>query len=203
MSLPSRVVTGQSHILKFVRKAMPFLDIECGPWLAGGAARLISEDTDHIGSSDIDLFFPNQRLYDWTLSYMRDLSKRQSSIVFQNITELSKTHKIEFLFEGRPYTVQFVGKTFFDSVESLICDFDLTACMFATDGVELVWDEAAPKDNADRRMVVRRPNKKQTPARLAKYILHGFTPEPGVLTELLGVNLPNFKLNANLQADEY
>ena len=194
-------IEGETPLLRLVRKVMPFLDMEEGPWLAGGAARLLYQqyEDDDLGPSDLDIFFPSQTIYDWTLKFMQNFPPD----FLVSVNDIGYGHSVKFVQGETIYQVQLIRKYFHETVESLMSNFDFTITMFASDGYQIMWDERAKRDLETNSLVNVRKAKKPTPLRLAKYCLHNFNVAPGVMSELLGANLPDFEFEDGLVFDEY
>ncbi len=198
---------GDNPILEAIRAVTPYLDIENGPWVAGGVARLLSEGVTDIGNSDIDLFFPNDAMFNWATSDVLNHKHVRQNPLY-NVLDSTKhplTTKVKLQHHGSEFIFQFIKKRFYVDIDDLYSDFDFTTTMFATDGFEIVADDRAPVDSKARILNLNPENRPVKPkaARLAKYCAYGFTPGPGVLKHMLGVDLPIFAPTEALTVDEY
>ena len=208
ISLPTK-----NKALELVRETLPFLDIERGPWVAGGAARKIAQNCQ-LGWSDIDVFFPSKESFDWVKKYFEDkkiMSMLDVPVAGHEATPRGHIVKLadratSIDSEFHVLNLQFSGKRFFFSTEELFDDFDFTVCMFATDGERMVCADTSIEDVKAKRLIISNPNKKPKrpkAARLAKYCEQGFTPGPGVIKAMLGVDCPVFYADEYLNSDEY
>ena len=190
---------------------MPFLNMDHGPWVAGGCARLLAENVGKLGFSDIDVFFPNEELMKWAKQYLQ--SRKMATFdgfVLTGDNETPASHQFIFYAkddvgtgtEGQKYVIQLVKKKYYESNADLLADFDFTICMFVTDGHDLIGDDRALMDVKNRRLVLINNPPKPKAARLAKYCAHGFIPTEGVLTAMFGVDTDRF-CTQDLKQDEY
>jgi len=203
MNLITEPVSSSSHVLRAIQTIFPDMSLANGPWIAGGACRRIVEN-DEIGTSDIDLFFRDAISFEMTERYLYEGMGTGRSWKVRNHSKFPKSYKIEVEFETKKYEFQLLGIRFYDSVEHLMSDFDFTACMLATDGKELIRHADALDDLKSRTLRFNVSPTVAKPARLAKYLDHGFTPVPGVLTTMLGVDLKSFDFtNEVLEQDDY
>lgn len=74
----------------------------------------------------------------------------------------------------------------FANPKALISRFDLTACMAAVSGADVVWHDSFLEDAATRTLRIGGPitNATHTLKRVARYIAKGYRVEPGVLTAI-------------------
>lgn len=188
-----------SHPLLDVIRRFDFLDIEAGPWIAGGAARRILMREPHHCGSDVDVFFPSQG---WSHKKLqtalgRLITRPDDRDAYSLVENLCR--KPEMLYVGpvpadievQEYVlnyikVQFVfGRTYADAA-AMLDDFDFTVCMAATDGRRWVADERFFRDTVSRELVMHNTDtRRYSLTRLARYCANGFTPTPGVLTNTL------------------
>ena len=194
---------GLDHpIVKFLHTKAPFLQLDCGPWVAGGAARLLAEHDSNIGASDIDFFFPSEAMWEWACSFVTRDRPGGYRLTDTKSHQLSRTMQFTHGSAGI-IVAQFIRKNFFNTVEELFAEMDFTVCMFATDGKSVIANHQSRADAEVRLLRVNNKPSKPQPARLAKYCAKGFVPGPGVLKEMLAVDLPSFTPNSRLQCDDY
>lgn len=176
IKLTTRMMIAGAHPLAAELALMPPLDFEKGPWVAGGAARKLFRG-DNLGRSDIDIFFPNQASYE---SFKATFLENAKGTLFD------KEWVSSFICASGS-VVQFVHGKFFDSLEDVMNSFDISVSMFATDGKTVMHTPEAAEDDRNEiiRIVNEQPYKSPRLRRLAKYCGNGFTPLPGVITEML------------------
>lgn len=195
----------QCKLSEVIREVLPFLNMQTGPWVAGGAVRRIHEG-DGLRFSDVDVFFPTDEMHSWAVKLFDDRLKHKRGWSAVHIVErkdgpMSVTFQV--LYDGQKYPIQFINKQFFKSIEDLLYGFDFTLAMWGTDGRKMVFDERAPRDLAAKTLVLHQFPKRPKPNRLAKYVAQGFVPAPGVLTAMLGANVTGdwFKPQQGLRYD--
>ncbi len=174
-----------------IREALPFLNMETGPWVAGGAVRRIHEG-DGLKFSDIDVFFPSDEMHAWAVSFFNDRlfhKKGWSPVHIVERTNAPMSVTFHVIYDGQKYPIQLVSKKYFSSMEHLLHDFDFTITMWGTDGEKMVYDERAPRDLERRSLVLHQFPKRPKPNRLAKYVAQGFVPAPGVLAHMMGAHI--------------
>lgn len=207
ISLP--IPTEENPIIRLIQAALPALNMDTGPWVAGGSARLLAENISELGFSDIDVFFPNEEIMKWTRKYLSDrIATAFDGFFLADQKETPASYQFTFhtiddmTATGQKYVVQLVKKKYYETKEVLFEDFDFTICMFATDGCELISDDRAMSDVKNRKLVLINNPPKPKAARLAKYCSHGFVPTVGVITAMFGVDTERF-CTQDLKQDEY
>lgn len=192
-------------IVGHIKTVLPFLDLDNGPWVAGGIGRRLIEGENEVGNSDIDMFSPNLAIHDWACQMIRNHKQNYKHPLFTMVSETKhpKSNKFELKIGDETIMFQLVKGSFYETAEQMFDSFDITACMIATDGESLIADEKATKALSDRVLVLHQQPTRPLAARLAKYCAYGFTPGPGVLKAMIGVDLPNFKPSESLTHDEY
>jgi hypothetical protein len=203
------LLADDNPIVRRISTVLPFLNLEYGPWVAGGICRRLADGETVIGNSDIDIFSPSEKVHEWVCSSIREHVRTFERPQWRVVNEFKhpKSNKFELGFmEGEVeeiVTFQFVKGRYYASADELLDDFDLTATMFATDGGSLLADDRAPAALAAKTLTLHRTPTRPTAARLAKYCAYGFTPGPGVLRDMFGVDLENFNPKETLTVDEY
>jgi hypothetical protein len=191
-------------ILNLIRRLCPFLDMEYGPWVAGGSVRrMVNGETD-IRYSDIDIFFPSPESLAYGESFMASLKSSGHMGKFTNMVETNAGKSYYYdMGNGKTLTIQLLKKFFYPTVEELFASFDFTICMFATDGDTIVGDPEAKTDLDAKRLILRNKPPKPKAARFAKFCNEGFIPTPGVIRAMFGVDTNKFFPDSSLTCDEY
>lgn len=145
------------------------LDIENGPWLAGGAVRK-SYLGQSIENSDLDIWFASSEQFE----------KAKKQVIALGASEAYSTdNAISYKFyEGfKSYTIQLIRRRFFKSASEIINGFDFTVCQLATDGARLIVGEHTIRDIKTRTL---RLAQYQLPEhivpRIIKYMVYGYRP---------------------------
>lgn len=192
--LPATFVRGEfprttnNPILNFIRR-MTFLDIEKGPWVAGGAVLRVF--TQRWGG-DIDVFFQPDVAIDKhpgfdLLCAFPDFRRHKVDNRKQ-----APVHVLTFgeNTNNAPRSeVQLVDHRRFQTVEDLLMDFDFTCVMAATDGWRWIAHSRFHEDVEARRLVINNTQRRiKQVARIGKYSLRGLTPEPGILRSIFALD---------------
>lgn len=195
----------ENPIVELIQTVLPFLNLEHGPWVAGGICRRLADGETEIGNSDIDIFSPNEKMHNWACDLIRSHKSNYTNPLFAVLDEqkFKNSNKFELKVGEKTITFQFVKKEFYETAGQMFDVFDFPACMFATDGETLIADERAPDALASRTLTLHHQPNRPLAARLAKYCAYGFTPGPGVMRAMLGTDLENFNPTEGLTVDEY
>ena len=166
--------------------------LQAGPWIAGGAA-LSWYQNKPVGSGDIDVFCNNHKqfndLYDMFTS--KDLNctvvfRSENAITFNlTLSTNQTTTRDDFDFYKKvvmtretvvtkEWRVQLI-KRYFDNVDALLNDFDITVCQVATNGEDFYLKDKVAKDINNKVLSIRKVHK-TTIKRLIKYWSYGFEP---------------------------
>jgi len=114
-------------------------DLINGPWIAGGAVIQWIRGQS-VSSHDVDIFFRNETQYRTLEKFFQEASvsayeypmgvadntANESSLIFSS--DNAKT------FRYNHWKIQLIKTRFFDSVDDLLKQFDITACKVASDG---------------------------------------------------------------------
>lgn len=189
--------------ISFIKETLPFINIEKGPWVAGGCLRKVMDGSPQ-NMSDIDVFFPNNRMLLWAIIIFD--AKIQANNLFgtsefypDKMRVIKKSERkgssINYTVScgDQTWDIQFVTVSFHESVETLLSGFDFRACMWATDGKIMVHEELAAEDVKNKILHIVTPPKSPKPHRIAKYIMDGYTPFPGSLGVMLGAREMPYK----------
>lgn len=141
------------------------LDIQAGPWIAGGAA--ISLYTKQV-INDIDVYVTHrQQQLD-----LEQLFVDKHSITYESENALSA--KVE-LIPGERHKVQLIRKGLYKKIEDVFETFDFSVCQIATDGKgNFVATPQALADLGTKRLRVTHFNPDNFMPRWAKYTMYGF-----------------------------
>jgi hypothetical protein len=155
--------------IKMLCDILPPMDIENGPWIAGGAARRLLQGQG-LESGDVDLFFKDSR------------SWKQFCNVLSGFELVIKTKRAStYLVHG--IKVQCIKRKFYLGLEFVFKDFDFSACQIATNGENLACTKQAHLDIVDQvlRLAPQGTIAKSTLVqRMSKYVAYGMLPEPGL-----------------------
>ena len=151
------------------------LNMQDGPWLAGGAVRkLFTNET--IGRSDYDIWCSSETQ---KLKIAKLLNSATGSVY-----KSDKATSFSFFTKDKQrYDIQLINEVF-ETPEDLLNSFDFTICQCLTDGNTYKFGENTLKDiNSKTIRLVTEPRATLIP-RIIKYTMYGFHISPEIL-ELL------------------
>jgi len=163
-------------------KALPFLYVNTGPWLAGGSVRRIVSGEDVKADTDFDIFFLNQSQRD---DFIQDLEKKGAKLISE------REHVKNYSFpipgtENHKVKIQIVFMKYYTTAEEVLDYFDFTICQCLTDGETLLVGEYTLWDLARKRLAINRVTYGvSTLRRLLKYSRQGFNACSGALATIL------------------
>ncbi len=155
-------------------------DLKHGPWIAGGASLRWYQGMP-VGESDIDIFCHSpkqaQQVIDSIKSYGRFSTKHESD----NATTLSYHDK-----EGKKYwTLQVIKRRYFNSLQEVIDNFDISVCQIGTGGQEWLMGVTTARDIRERNLRMNYPLAPDAAKRLAKYWTYGYRPVDNLVQEII------------------
>lgn len=189
-----------SHPLAEFLDSMDFLDLENGPWVAGGAALAIMRGKrDLSNGADIDIFCRDKEQEDFVVEWLK-----------KQVTPFDaldcKTAPMDGYIDFYPRFQCSSGKVVcmktqvivfqqFGSVSQLLSDFDFTISMMVYDKGRIGASEATWKDFDHQRL--RLADNRTTPQgkryktvwRMSKYCDMGFTPDPGLVNAVVSASI--------------
>lgn len=154
-----------------------FLDIEKGPWLAGGAVRK-SYLGQSIENSDLDLWFANLEQFE---------TAKKQVIALGAVEAYSTDNAVSYKFyEGtQTYIIQLIRRKFYNSAAEIIAGFDFSVCQLATDGHHLVVGQDTIRDIKTKTLRLTQPSLPEyIVPRIIKYMVYGYRPCPEILEEI-------------------
>lgn len=153
-------------------------DFENGPWIAGGACLRWYQDRP-VDSSDIDVFCrsPKQAadLIERIKSYRRFMVKAET----ENAVTIEYSKK-DGDWDDK-WIIQVITKRFYNSLQEVVDNFDITVCQIGTTGNEWVLGNYTAKDIREKNLRMVIPLHPDAVKRLTKYWTYGYRPVPGLL----------------------
>lgn len=195
-------------VFKTIKAINP--NLETGPWIAGGAARLLFT-RNFSPTHDIDVFFKDEEQF---LSLKEQLSANKNyslaistdnastfMVVYDTdmpyvdyIRMIDDPHYIHDLTDtnykkkpasyNMPIRVQLIKNKFYSSVHDVLNSFDITVCQFATDGYSIVYGKNSIRDLYDNTLRFNVYNNNAL-KRYVKYRSYGFKDKTNELKRLL------------------
>lgn len=190
------------HILdkefKALLSKMPPVNLETGPWIAGGVARKLL-CKKYWQNGDIDVFFRDEeQRITWSTEFKKRFNTDVSTInhvfeSFESDWELNNSSFDEFdeyshticdsdnavtwavvNKDSSVYHVQAIKTRYAKSLEDLWDGFDITVCQFAVDSSGIVGSSNAIQDVRDNKLTIYNGKKEDMAGRILKYHSHGF-----------------------------
>lgn len=169
------------------------LDIDKGPWLAGGAVRK-SYLGQTIENSDLDIWFASLEQFETT-------KKQVIAIGASEVYSTDNAVSYKFYEKGQDYTIQLIRRRFYNSAAEIISGFDFSVCQLATDGRRLIVGENTIRDIKTRTLRLTQPYLPEyIVPRMIKYMVYGYRPCPELLDE---IDENNGTINWLKQQNEY
>lgn len=180
--------TEYSPAYDLLQRISPVLDLENGPWVAGGVVRRILTHDAH-DAHDIDVFFANEDQRHRATPRLRELEEEWRKSVNENYTSWpeilvanSSDHGLRHHRSATLIPLQLISKQYFTSSEALIDDIDFTICQMVTDGKVITCPHRSLNDLNERRLRISDKAVVKTPSRIFRYFSYGFEPDETVMT---------------------
>jgi hypothetical protein len=181
-----------------IRSISHLLDMENGPWVAGGCIRriLCRADKDDY---DIDVFFRDEAQLKAVSGEMRRIEKRvrgESEPAAETVwsafgfkmapaSQCNDADKATGLMYERSNTMvplQLISKYYFPTITALVEDFDFTICQMVTDGYTVHCPHRSINDLYERRLRISPTSSGvRHVARALRYFTYGFEPDETVM----------------------
>lgn len=154
------------------------LNMDHGPWLAGGAVRKIYLNED-IGGSDWDFWFKSPEQFKRAKQKITDLG---ASVAHTSDNAVSFKYYTD---DGSIQNLQIVKTQYFDTAQQVIDQFDFSVCQLATDGNTTIIGNITARDLRTKTLRLSKP---ELPAyimpRLVKYMVYGYRPCVDLLNQI-------------------
>lgn len=163
---------------------LPQLDLQDGPWIAGGAARLAWHNID-LGDHDIDIFFANERQWE-------EYGKFCSKVDIENSFTTNNATTYQFKIKDLAFKLQLIKKDWYRDYESIFNNFDFTCCQFVTDGKNVITTENAINDTNKKILSYNNHTTRTLDTRrVIKYSFYGFIPDKHILKQIIELSHAN------------
>ena len=192
-----------SHPLAEFLDSMDFLDLENGPWVAGGAALATMRGKRDLSyGADIDIFCRTEEQKDRVVRWLRERVRQDLGLLGLPCATAPVDGYIDFYphyqtSSGKVVSLktQVIVFQYFDTVEALLSDFDFTISMMVYDKGRIGASEATWDDFDHQRL--RLADNRTTPQgkryktvwRMSKYCDMGFTPDPGLVNAVISASI--------------
>lgn len=173
----------------------PLFDINNGPWIAGGAARLLLEGKDDIGESDIDVFFSSKEQMEcFVQKWITELKNNRTTftqvatdieILSEYTSRFSRTFEIKYNTDV--YSIQLITNFQYRNIEDMFSHFDYSITFVATDLVSVVTTKQTLYDLKNKILDLGDQGYIgiNSYSRLVKYIRYGYKPKLGIIPKIL------------------
>ena len=172
-------------------------DIQRGPWIAGGAA-LRWYQNQPVGDSDIDVFCANARQAADVISRIKSYGRH--SVKFESENALTLDYWTKENYSDR-WTIQIITRRYFNSLEEVINNFDITVCEVGTAGNEWLLGPFTARDIRERNLNFKLPLQPDAMKRLVKYWAYGYRPVEGTIEAIQ--NNPIAKWQFGAETEDY
>jgi len=152
-------------------------DMERGPWIAGGAA-LRWYQGQPVGENDIDIFCRSAAQALQIIESIKGYGRYSVKYESDNATTLSYHSPNS---GGNSWTLQIIKRRYFNSMQEVIDNFDISVCQIGTDGNTWLLNKDTAKDIRGRNLRMRMPLQPDAAKRMAKYWTYGYRPVDGLV----------------------
>lgn len=155
-------------------------NIKNGPWIAGGAC-LRWYQGQPVGESDIDVFCRSKIQADQLIERIKSYGTFSVKYQSENAVTISHSNDEDYT---KSWTIQIIVRRFFNSLEEVIQNFDITVCEIGTAGNEWVMGDQTAQDIREKNLRFKLPLQPDAPKRLTKYWVYGYRPIPGTVEKI-------------------
>ena len=149
-----------------------------GCYFAGGACLAWYQHCQT--KSDIDVYFNDEKYWQRTVQIIKNDSKFNPAMTHSTVNAAT----FNMSYNCQAWKVQLIRKNFYQKIEHVIDDFDISVCKIAFDGNRVVMGPTFARDVANR---VLRFDKisPQSHKRLIKYMCYGYRPLDNTIENLV------------------
>jgi hypothetical protein len=150
-----------------------------GPWIAGGAGLRWYQGLP-VGDSDIDVFCSSKEQAQSVINEVRSWGRFSNKFTSDNATTLD--YYAKDTSQGvQNWTIQIITKRYYNNMQEIIDNFDLSVCQVATDGKSWALGRHTAKDIRERNLRMEMPLMPDALKRLVKYWTYGYRPVDGLV----------------------
>jgi len=174
---------GNNNQCALIAEISDLLDIENGPWVAGGIMRriLTSQFND---PHDIDVFFASTEQQKTVGKLIRERECSFMKKMGMVISEEPPEFGLMVAQCSHQPGLQLIKEHLYGDLPSLFSSFDFTICAMATDGKVIRCHDRALGDIRDKLLFFINGDV-TSPGRVIRYFCYGYEPSPGVLDILI------------------
>lgn len=183
ISRPVERLKGDQPLVDILRD-ITFIDMEKGPWVAGGAALALARGKRDLTpvTADIDIFCASEAQCEETRGKLLELRWKGWSIRENEVTQ--GVFNFRANRNNKQFSIQIIRFKHRATLGELLTTFDFSVSMFATDGRVVVGPEIAWRHMEDR-VLHRLGEYRKTLWRVPKYCEMGFVPSIDLLRDVI------------------
>lgn len=189
----------ESKAASLIARIAPLLDMENGPWVAGGCIRRMLTNSV-MGIHDVDVFFAsyNQReklrkqFFEAEKQWREEHGYGDSLVTTRAVVDIPETFNFTAIASKSEdmhirYTrgvvppLQLVPDRYYANAQELVNDIDFTICQMVTDGKIVRCPHRSLNDLHERRLSVATTAKVKNLSRILRYCSYGYEPDETVL----------------------
>lgn len=188
------------------------VDFEDGPWIAGGFPLSVYRNDIHF-NHDIDFFFKNEEQFNQYVEIFERVfndGKEEKFNIEHLFSTAYKSKEFMVVKSENAYTfipsssfknkVQFIKKKFYNSLDEVFADFDITVCRIFTDGVDFIASDETYNHIENNILHCQKVHEKSI-RRFTKYVKYGFNPTKETVQAIL--ELSNKITDFSNDGDDY
>jgi len=165
---------------------------EQGPFIAGGAC-LQWYQHKPVEQADIDIFCVDKHQVNELRNRLLDQSNLQEKYHTENAFTYLYVSKSKI---RRFWTVQIITKRFYDRLDDVINNFDISVCQIGTDGTNWAMGKHTASDIRNKILRMNYPLQPQAAKRLVKYCTYGYRPVDGLIEDIVHNDMSTWKFTS-------
>lgn len=152
------------------------LDTNNGPWIAGGAC-LRWYQNQPVGDSDLDVFCRDAK----QAADVMDRLRYWGRYIRKHESENATTFEYWDDKAENRWTIQVITKRYYNDMQEIIDNFDVSVCQIATDGKQWILGDHTARDIREKNLRMKLPLQPDAVKRLTKYWIYGYRPVDGLI----------------------
>lgn len=163
---------------------------EEGPWIAGGACLRWYQDLP-VGGSDLDVFCRSPKQAGDAIDRIKSWNRYHKKAETANATTFEYWNKDN---DSR-WTIQVITKKFYNNMQEVVDNFDISVCQIATDGESWLLGKHTAKDIREKNLRMVEPLHPDALKRLTKYWIYGYRPVDGLIPAIQNNPIGRWEFN--------
>lgn len=153
-----------------------------GPWVAGGAC-LRWYQNQPVAENDIDIFCKNAKQAADLINRIKSYGRYVVKFTSENATTIEYISQDSNATTNR-WIMQVITKRYYESMEEVIDNFDLSVCQIATDGRQWILGTYTARDIREKNLRMQDVLHADAVKRLTKYWIYGYRPVEGLIDRI-------------------